>query len=56
MRPPVTGAKIGQLMSALGQEVTGPGTVDFDRDDPYAQALAKIERVYTRGSDRPLQG
>jgi len=29
MRPPVTGAKIEKLMSALGQEVTGPGTVFF---------------------------
>jgi hypothetical protein len=29
MRSPVTGAKIGQLMSALGQEVTGPGAVFF---------------------------
>jgi hypothetical protein len=34
MRPPVTGAKIEQVVSALGQEVTGPGTVDFYYDDP----------------------
>jgi hypothetical protein len=29
MRPPVTGAKIEKFMSALGLEVTGPGSVFF---------------------------
>lgn len=29
MRPPVTGAKIGRLMVALGQSVRGPGTIFF---------------------------
>jgi hypothetical protein len=32
MRPPVTGAKIEKFMSALGQEVTGPGSVFFTGD------------------------
>ena len=29
MRPPVTGEKIGRLMVALGQLVSGPGTIFF---------------------------
>lgn len=29
MRPPITGEKIGRLMTALGQSVRGPGTIFF---------------------------